>query len=96
MVSSETFDIKDTYFLEDYTTSTTEESKSTTYEELPIAIPHKNGPVYPGFKKFFYVAVFLVLTTFIVAFVDIIRKIRQDRVAKRQGRRAYQKIAPKF
>lgn len=95
VVSLETYDIKETYNLEDFTATTTEENKSTTFEQLPIAIPRVNGPVYPGFKNFFYVAVFLVFTTFFIAMVDIIRKLRKDRLAKREGRRTYQKIAPR-
>lgn len=96
VVSSETYDIKDTYYLEDYASTTTEENKPTTIEELPIAIPRVVGAVYPGFKKFFYVAVFLVFTTFFIAMVDIIRNLRKDRKAKKQGRRTYQKIVPKI
>lgn len=93
VVSSETYDIKDSYYLEDYASTTTEKSKPI--EELPIAIPRVAGAVYPGFQKFFYVAVFLVFTTFFIAMVDIIRNLRKDRKAKKQGRRTYQKIAPK-
>lgn len=96
VVSSETYEIKETHYLEDYATTTTEESQPTTIEELPIAIPHVSGPVYPGFKKYFYVAVFLVFTTLLIALVDVGRKLRKDRRAKRDGRRTYQKIAPKF
>lgn len=96
VVSSETYDIKESYYLKDYTATTTEKAKSTTIEELPIAIPRVNGPAYPGFKKFFYVAAFLVFATFFIAMVDIVRKLRKDRKAKSSGRRTYQKIAPKF
>lgn len=95
VVSTETYDIKESYHLEDYSVTTTEENKSSTYEELPIAIPHVSGPVYPGFKKFFYVALFLVCGTVIIAAVDVIRKLRKDRIAKSQGIRTYQKIVPK-
>lgn len=93
VVSSETYDIKDSYFLEDFTTTTTEE---TTTSERPIALPRVDGPVYPNFKKFFYVAAFLVFSVTLIAFVDIVRKLRKDRIAKAQGRRTYEKILPKL
>jgi len=96
VVSSETFDIKDTYHLEDCTATTTKENIPSTTEELPIAIPRVDGPVYPGFKKFFYVALVLVFGTFFIALIDVVRKLRKERKAKAQGRRTYQKVDPTF
>lgn len=96
VVSLETFDIKDTYSLEDSTSTTTEEIKVTTIEELPIPIPFIHAPLYPGFRKFFYVAVFLIFSLLLVVLVDITRLLRKDRIAKSQGNRSYQKIDPKF
>lgn len=92
----ETYDIKDSYYLEEITTTTTEEPELTTTEELPIAMPRIDGPVYPGFKNVFYVAVVLFFGTFIIAMIDVVRKLRRDRIAKSLGRREYQKIIPKF
>jgi len=96
VVTLGTYDIKDAYYLEDYTT-TTEKIESTTSEELPIAIPR--GPeaaIYPGFQKVFYVACVLFFGTLIIAAVDVIRKLRRDRKEKTRGRRAYVKVNPKF
>lgn len=99
VVSSETYDIKDTYNLYDYTTTTTtEENNIPTYknEELPIAIPHVNAPLYPVFRKFFYVAVFIVLGTLAIVAFDVVKNLKKDKKAKRERNRTYQKIQPKI
>ncbi|XP_037033118.1 uncharacterized protein LOC119072075 [Bradysia coprophila] len=97
VVSSETYNIKDTYNLNDHTTTTTTTEDNThKYEELPIAIPHVNERLYPGFRKYFYVALFLVLATLSTALFNVVRTVRKERKAKRDGRRTYQKIIPKI
>ncbi|KAJ6647289.1 hypothetical protein Bhyg_02511 [Pseudolycoriella hygida] len=71
VVSLETYDIKESFSFEDYAETTTEEDKPTTLEELPIAIPHISEPLYPGFRKYFYVACFLMSALILVVFTDI-------------------------
>lgn len=92
----ETYDIKESYYLVQLPTTTTEIPEPTEIEELPIPIPRVDGPVYPGFKAVFYVAVVLFFGTFLIAMVDIVRKLRKERIARKQGRRTYQKIVPKY
>lgn len=97
VVSSETYNIKDSYSLTDkITTTTTEGYKDPSYndKELPIPIPHVNKPLYPGFRKFFYVALFIVLMTVTVVVVDLVRTLRKDRKTKKEGRQTYQKVLP--
>lgn len=97
VVSAETYNIQPTYNLNDYTTTTTTtEAIPVKDEELPIAIPHVNQPVYPGFTKYFYIALFIVLTTVSIVAIDIVRNLRKDRKAKKEGKRTYQKIAPRI
>ncbi|KAG4071878.1 hypothetical protein HA402_006039 [Bradysia odoriphaga] len=97
VVSSETYNIKDTYNLNDFTTTTTTTEDNThEYEELPIAIPHVKEPLYPGFRKYFYVALFLVLAALSTALFNVVRTVRKERKAKREGRQTYQKIIPKL